>query len=581
MTSPSPSCEMQTPHAPHNNEEARQVVHRQAELRRLYATTALGQIPRLLGAIDRHPFHQTYGCLDRQFWHYRTIDFASEMYQEGVLPLALVAQHDFPGSRWQGQERLRELVIAGLKFTAKNAHRDGSCDDYYPFERALGSAVFSLAACTEAYRILDLHEPDVLAFFERRAKWLLLNDEAGRLANHHALAALGLRRTAELTGGERFARGACHKVQQVLDWQHAEGWFEEYGGADPGYQTVTIDCLAKYRRLTSSAWLDTPLHRAVSFASHFMHPDDSYGGEYGSRGTYHFYPHGMELLAPTNSTAAALAEGFLRSLSSGTHAWFDDDRLFSHRLGNLLEAYLDWQPSSAASDNSEPETSSSVRLSSPSNSTFLPAAGLWIVDEGPRKTVVSAARGGVFKQVDERGTHTDAGWVLETDQGRVAVSHWHDTTRNIEFTQQTDRASLTVAGPLCWSRHETATPTKQLVFRLGLLLVGRFCRTLIRRLLQRRLITGRRSAPIRFQRRFEWTPATAPGEVGQWKVIDELELLDPRLTVRRLCWGVDHESAYVAASRVYQASVLQPWTDHAEQLESLNHTRRLRLVRSL
>ncbi|MEK6234268.1 MAG: hypothetical protein N2C14_06125, partial [Planctomycetales bacterium] len=343
---------------------------RDEAVRRQYWETAKSYLPRLLGAIDRNPFRPTHGCLDREFWHYRTSDFPCGMHQEAVLPLALAWAKPFPNNPWQGQERLRDLGIAALRFSARGSHRDGSCDDYYPFERALGAAVFSLTASAEAYRLFQLEDAETLAWLERRATWLSKHDETGRLANHQALAALALQRAAEVTGNDRFAAAARTRVEQALSWQSSEGWFEEYGGADPGYQTVTIDALAKYRRMTRADALDEPLARAVGFARRFLHPDDSYGGESGSRGTYHFYPHGMELLAEKNASAADLADGFLRSLRRGTNAFFDDDRMYAHRLGNLMEAYLDWSPSRPAADSSADANHGGF--------TYLPKAGMLI-----------------------------------------------------------------------------------------------------------------------------------------------------------------------------------------------------------
>src|SRR5579863_5444836 len=93
---------------------------RDPQARERYAHAALSQIPRLLGAIDRNPFHDTYGCFDRQFWHYRTASFPSEMYQEAVLPLALVYVTPLAGNRWQGEPRIKELAIAALRFTARS-----------------------------------------------------------------------------------------------------------------------------------------------------------------------------------------------------------------------------------------------------------------------------------------------------------------------------------------------------------------------------------------------------------------------------------------------------------------------------
>ena len=81
--------------------------------RERYLDGVYEDIARLLGAIDRNPFRPTYGCMDRQYWHYRTACFPSEMYQEGVLPLTLVYAYQLPETdgtgrsgfanwRWQG-----------------------------------------------------------------------------------------------------------------------------------------------------------------------------------------------------------------------------------------------------------------------------------------------------------------------------------------------------------------------------------------------------------------------------------------------------------------------------------------------
>src|SRR5689334_6317799 len=90
-------------------ERRAKVERRDPALRRRYLTAALACIPRLLGAVDRNPYRPTYGCFDREYWHYRTSSFPSEMHQEGVLPLALVYAHDLPGNRWRRCPRVREL----------------------------------------------------------------------------------------------------------------------------------------------------------------------------------------------------------------------------------------------------------------------------------------------------------------------------------------------------------------------------------------------------------------------------------------------------------------------------------------
>lgn len=524
--------------------------------RRLYLTAALARVPRLLGAVDRNPFHETYGCFDRQYWHYRTASFPSEMYQEAVLPLALVYATPLAGNRWHRQPRLKELAVAALRFSARSSRADGSCDDYYPFERALGAAVFSFQAATRACELLQPDDAEILAWLRRRAAWIARHHETGKLANHHALAALGLGRLARLTGDSRWLAAAYERVWLVLSWQSSEGWFDEYGGADPGYQTVTIDALAKFQRLTGDGRLEEPLRRAAGFARLFLQRDGSFGGEYGSRGTYHFYPHGFELLAAQDAAAADLADGFLTALAGGRAASFDDDRMYAHRLANLMEAYLDWSPTRPAA-TCRPKT------------CYLPHARLLVHRDATSTTIVSAARGGVFKrQAADHAPHTDAGLIVQTTT-RQAVSQLHDTTRQTRWTGD----KLTVEGRLHWVRHETATPLKQAIFHTCLVAFGRRCRQLVRQLLQRRLITGRRPCPIRHARSFEFLDG------GHCRVTDQIELLDDSLRVSRLALASDLQAVYVAAANVYQESALQSWTELEDRVDELNLRRRLTVVR--
>jgi hypothetical protein len=583
-----------------------------------YLHAALAYIPRLLGAIDRNPYRPTYGCLDRQFWHYRTSAFPSEMYQEGALPLALVATTRLPGNRWRGQPRVQQLAVAATRYAARSCHRDGSCDDYYPFERALGAAAFSFTAATEACRLLGLNDAELLVWLRRRADWLIRHDESGRLANHQALVALGLARFARLTDDVKYAQAAEARVERVLSWQSPEGWFEEYGGADPGYQTVTIDCLAKYQRLAAptnparqrgsggrplaavsgvapslARRLDESLKRAVAFARLFLHPDGSYGGPYGSRGTYHFYPHGMELLAGEYADASDLADGFLCALATGRQAYFDDDRMFAHRLGNLIEAYLDWSPQRTVPRHAEeaPDASGSsltpalalvgrggYEMPATGKTVWLPQAGLLVRRTPLEHTVISAARGGVFKHFSgSRSPVTDAGLVVELADGRLAVSQQHaagQLAREVCCDCENGEPRLSITGPLHFVRWETATPLKQALLHVATCAVGRFCRTAVRWFLQRRLITGRREAPLWLARTFEWGD-----DRDTVRVTDTIELTSSRVTVRRMSFGTDHEAAYVAATGVYQESVLGPWTDLADYVAELNERRRVTIVR--
>jgi hypothetical protein len=506
-----------------------------------YLFEAVRSVPRILLMLDRNPLSPTYGCFDREYWHYRAADFPCGMNEEFALVLALAWGTEHRQNPFFHNPRLRELTEAALRFAAQTAHRDGSCDDYFPFEKARGATAFSLYAMTESYQLMGLKDDALLSFFARRGDWLLNHEESGRLANHQALGALALQNVHTLTGATRFRAGMEKLRDLALSWQHAEGWFQEYEGADPGYQTCSIAFLAKLRQKTGDAKLTEPLRRAVQFAAHFMQPDGSYGGEYGSRNTCFFYPHGFELLARESAEALQTAELFLRKgLPCRTRGFNDDNRMCAHYVYDWFQAWRDYAD--------VPERSQTACLAE-SRTVWFPEAGLLVQRDLHHCTVAAAYKGGVIKVTSETGpVYSDTGPMVQLEDGTVLVAHLLNHANEVKWDPVNQ--TLTVSGPLCRRRAPVMTPVKQMVFRLLALTIGRCHPNLLRRLIQKLFITGKAATNATFARTIRFTGAAI-------EITDAIDLHGVGRPVAVIA-SPDSTSIYVASSNSFQATNLLP-----------------------
>jgi len=520
-----------------------------------YLSRVQAELPRVLTLVDRDPSSPTYGCFDRNYWHYRTQDFPSGMYQELALPLAQAVALEWPGNRFYGEPRLRELALAGIDFAARSAHADGSCDDYFPYERALGATAFAAAAHAEALRLLGDRDPARVAYLRRRCDWLLGSEESGQLTNHHALVALAAARTGAWLDDAGLLERARAPVERCLAWQHEEGWFPEYEGADPAYQTLTLSFLAEVAELLPSSELDAALDRALAFCVHFLHPDGAYAGETGSRNNAQVLPSGFERLAGRSAEARTLADGWLAGAEEGKAAHPDDDRIFSHWMQDF--------PAAARARRERGDTGPEPFVAEASDTVF-PAAGLQVIRRGEWTLTVATGKGGVVRA--HRGSRlvvNDTGLVARAGKERF-VMHQVDPACRTER----EGDALVLRGVFHRAPRHLATPLRQVAFRGLNATIGRAAPGLLRRLLQGLLITGKKPAPLRFERRIDWG--------GDELVIeDRIDATGAEGRGLDGLWAsTDATSIYVATSNLWQEASLEPWVrldDAAETLRRDGH----------
>jgi hypothetical protein len=284
-----------------------------------------------------------------------------------------------------------------------------------------------------------------------------------------------------------------------------------------------------------------------------MHPDGSYGGEYGSRNTYHFYPHGFELLAPLSQKAGQIADAFLEGVPKGKRYRNDDDRMTTHYAYNLLQAWEDRipeRPKPLSESRKEPET-----LWLRDCHLVVSRNGKEWNDKGGRHVIVNLSKGGVLKVFDSQGPiASDTGLIGELTDGTVVVSHLVQLDNEITGEScKPEGGKWTIHGSLCKRRKNQMSVFKNLILRVWCLVIGRFNANLTRSLVQKIAITGKPKTNFDFEREIEILS-------DRVRVTDRLA---SNIPFRRLSIGSDATSIYVANSLTYQESRLCPW-QHAD-----------------
>ena len=521
----------------------------------IFSRNALQQIPQLLTLQDRNPHSPTYGCFDRNFWQYRLVDFPTGMAQEFVYPLALAYSTKLPDNPYFGDQAICEWVKAGINFADKSSHSDGSCDDFYPYERAAGAAAFSLFGCLEAYHLLQIKDAQLEKFFTRRGRWLAKHPESGKLSNHEALIVYCLYLLSQRFEGSVFAPDYRERLDRLLSWQHKEGWFVEYNGCDLGYQTLTISMLAQLYDESREEGLREPLERAIAMTAQFMHPDGSFGGEYGSRNTYNYFPHGFEIAGKWLPEALELNDRFAIALQSGRAPCYLDDHMIAHHMWSYLLA--------ARYYTSTRNENGFVRK----KRAFYEGAGLLVDRRDEMDLYVALNKGGSFK-LFRRGEFvaSDTQISLKMRDGSTAVCHHID-----DYAIDVGADYIEIAGNAGWAKQKLMLPLDNILLRTFMLTIGRFFPGFVRRLLQQLLITYKRIAPFQFSRRFEW-------EGGELIVSDCIgaEKWDDVISAGV---GGHQTSISVVQSRPYHPSQHQPWLDITKKTQNLKSGQALRIKR--
>jgi len=480
------------------------------------------QVARVLTQLDRDPDSPTFGCFDRNYWHYKIRDFPSTLLQQGVFTLEAIRNGTIPSV--SSLPTIEHWCGGAIDALARQVDGQGRVNEYYPFEAGYPPAAFGLYAAGRVWLDWQTHAPHLLtqvnpAPLRRLAQHVAQRVEPGA-TNQQAAGLAGLALAAKVGWLPQRADRIHDLAEMLFQAQHPEGWFKEYGGPDFGYLTVTLDALADYQDATGDERAIAAIDRAVAFLGQMVGVDGRLPSTLNSRNTDYVVPYGLVRAAQWNGTATWLVETLFRDLHLPTHfAWSTDDRYHCHYIFASIVRSLPYL-----------DTMQTAQLPTVSTRTWLPGCGFWIYrPEGqPWTAYVAAKKGGLVRihRGDGRSPVLDHGWrVLAADQ--IWTTNWWSDDWAIAHADN----RLQITGDCQKAQFHVPTPAKHILLRL----LACVLRQRLIPLLKRGMIfrPGQGTGP-RFERVVELGPTgvTVQDRLGAWR--GAAAIASPRQNLRHV-----------------------------------------------
>jgi hypothetical protein len=375
----------------------------------------------ILSHLDRDPISRTVGCFDRLYWGWKLKDFPDATLERLIYPLT--SYYYNTKGKLYNESFLMDWICQSIEFISSIQHPDGSFDQTFPNEHSHGATAFLLFDLARTYQLIG--EKCKTAAREllkqimiKMGDYLLAYEEShGFISNHLSGAAAGLLVLYKITQDEKYKNHADFYIKKVLSRQSPAGWYVEYGGADPGYQTLAIYYLAHCFLENKDEAILKSLIQAVDFTSYFIHPDGSCGSEYGSRNTEIFYPGGFAILQERIPLAGAVLGFMADSMAKGSTV--NLDTIDAGNLAPLLNNYLDMIKYEKKKSDSGCENIPFTRK--PFIRDFKDA-GIVVFNGENNYAVIGVSKGGVIKEFDKKKgkmTLDDCGYIGKIRGGKT------------------------------------------------------------------------------------------------------------------------------------------------------------------
>ncbi len=309
-----------------------------------YFKYSLSGLQRILTLTNTDKLSSTYGCSHRDYWLYKTSDFPDSVRNFSSHSFALASVHKYFSIK--ERDFFGDIAKASILFWMKTQHKDGSFDEFYPYERGwVGPTAFTLYSNIEGYKLIkdrfsNKEKEKIFLTVRKAASYISLGDKEGDdLANHHAMAYLALIKSYEILDDQWVYKKSLVAFENYLKYNfYDEGWSLEYDGIDPGYLSASCSFLSKTLNVIQNKEILDLVKIYSKTLKMFCYPDGCFAGPIGSRNTMHLYPFGFELLSSIDINIDYLAKFSRFSLETGNNVLPDimSDRYLHYRVEEYL-----------------------------------------------------------------------------------------------------------------------------------------------------------------------------------------------------------------------------------------------------
>jgi hypothetical protein len=522
---------------------------------------------------NREPASPSFGSFDRTYWGWKYKDFSDATLQYAVK---LAVEY----SKMVGMTSvLPALLEAYVAYCQRLQLKDGSFDQCYPNERTPGVIYDILSVLIYVRQLPYLDSPkaqrELDGVIERAVTFALRAEEKhGEIANHLAKYAYELLHYAIYAKDDRARLKGERYIGRLLSLlDDEEGWFQEYQGPDPGYQTRTLRYLTKCALLLEEPNLWESVLKAADFIDAVLMPDGSIHPMLGTRSTALLYPSAFEILASRYESYERLAtrirDGWRRALVP-LPSWLDFDNAI--RLGDdALDAWRAFQTYKTKSLEHEQNFDPTELIEE------FPNAGILIYKSRNRVVYVGYGLGGsviIYAKCDDAGwqlLHEDSGYLLRFERSEKA---WITRMPNSGVKVESSKDRLFVRAHFYRSLHEELTTVRLILLRILNMTVLRWhwIGDLFRKIVVNRIISRRERISITLSREVVIRPDNV--RISD-QIIDERPSITP--SQRGLLYRCRRLSGtHMASSRYFQEQELQnlrtnwmekvPWEDEGHAI---------------